>query len=285
MLTLLIASSLLNPLAAQDARPVERHTSLTGTIKHHANFESKILGNKRNLIVYLPPDYDKEPTRRYPVLYMHDGQNIFDGMTSYLPNKEWRADECAEALIRAKAIEPIIIVGVDNGQMARADEYLPTRAKMGRDQEAGGKADQYGDFLEKEVMPMIDREYRTKRGPKNTALCGSSFGGIITLYLGITRPNVYGRLGVVSPSLWWDQEIMRKKVEALPKKLDLKIWLDMGAQEGPGAVATADRMHRALLDKGWVDGKDLLYYVDGFAEHNEDAWARRMAPILMYLFK
>jgi predicted alpha/beta superfamily hydrolase len=277
MLALIAAFS----LAQQSAEA--RTPSLTGDVRHHREFESKILGNKRDVVVYLPPQYESEPGRRYPVLYMHDGQNVFDGATSYLPNREWRADEAAEALIRAGMVEPLIIVGVANAGMARADEFLPTRAKRG-DVEMGGRADDYGRFLTEEVKPFIDRTYRTKPGAKDTGLCGSSFGGIVTLHLGLTRPDVFTRLGVVSPSLWWDDGVMVKRVEGLAKKPPVKVWLDMGGDEGPQAVPDLLRLREAMVAKGWREGRDLRVVVEPRAQHNEDAWARRMDLILLWLY-
>jgi predicted alpha/beta superfamily hydrolase len=263
--------------------PQQRVSSLTGNIQQIQGFESKILGNKRNLIVYLPPDYDSETTRRYPVMYMHDGQNVFDGMTSYIPNGEWQADENAERLIRAGKIEPIIIVGIDNGGMERGNEYLPTRAKLGKD-EMGGKADLYGKMLIDEIMPTINARYRTKTGPANTGLCGSSFGGVVTLYLGLTHPNVFGRLGVVSPSVWWDNRYLIREVDALPRKLDDRIWLDIGSKEGYQAMVDVRNLKWALIKKGWTLGRDLAYMEDMGAYHNEAAWSKRMEPILLFLW-
>ncbi|MBI5706973.1 MAG: alpha/beta hydrolase [Armatimonadetes bacterium] len=282
----LIAASLLAPVPMQgsQAKPEERRTSLTGVIKAHPAFESKILGNKRDIWVYLPPNYGQEPKRRYPVLYMHDGQNVFDGMTSYIPNMEWRADEAAEALIRAKAIEPILIVAVSNATVERANEYLPTRVTRPNGSGDGGKADLYGRFLTDEVMPFVDKTYRTKKGPQSTGLCGSSFGGVATLHLGLTRPEAFGRLAVVSPSIWWDDQVLLKETKALKRKLPLKIWLDMGTLEGLDSVANAELLKDALAEKGWKEGNDLLYYVDVGAKHNEAAWAGRMDAILLFLF-
>jgi len=204
-----------------------RRESITGSVKPHPGIESKILGNKRDVWVYLPPNYDSEPSRRYPVLYMHDGQNVFNGMTSYVPNMEWRADEAAQALIKAKIVEPLIIVGISNAGMARGDEYLPTRRSM-RGTELGGKADAYGKFITDELMPIIDRTYRTKKGPQDTGLCGSSFGGVVTMHLGLMRPEAFGKLAVVSPSVWWDDKVIVKNALALKKKPNQRIWLDMG---------------------------------------------------------
>lgn len=267
---------------AQNQEP-KRVQSLTGTVKHHEGFRSEVLPSTRNLIVYLPPDYDKEPKRRYPVLYMHDGQNVFDGMTSFIPNGEWRADEAAEALIRTKLIEPIIIVGIDNGGAARGDEYLPTQMKRGNEA-MGGKADLYGRMLIEEIKPMIDRTYRTKRDAANTALAGSSFGGIITLHLGLTHPDVFSKLGVFSPSLWWDNEVMTKLTAALGKKTARKIWLDIGTEEGDQSVPQTERLGKVLEKQGYTLGKDLVVYVDGFAKHNEAAWSSRFGEFLIFMF-
>jgi predicted alpha/beta superfamily hydrolase len=268
--------------APQDAE--ERRSSLTGDIRHHRDFASSHLGNSRDLIVYLPPEYERETRRRYPVLYLHDGQNVFDGMTSFLPNLEWRADEAAEGLIRAGLIEPIIIVGIANAGAERANEYLPTRLRLRGGEEVGGRADLYGRMLVEEIKPFIDRTYRTRPDRRNTALGGSSFGGIVTLHLGLTRPDVFGKLAVLSPSVWWDDRLMVRRVRKLARKPDTRIWLDMGTAEGSGAVENSDLLRDALVERGWRSGRDLAYYVDHGAIHQEGAWASRMPAILMYLF-
>jgi len=273
-----IASVLLN----QNQKPVERRHSLALEVVRHESFASQILGNKRTVWVCLPPGYAKDTDRRYPVLYMHDGQNVFDGFTSYIPNQEWQADEALKAMVEAGLVEPVIIVGIDNGGIARGDEYLPTRAKMGRE-EAGGKADLYTKFVVGEVMPFVNKTYRTKTGPTNTALCGSSFGGVVTLHMGLTRPDVFGSLAVVSPSLWWDSQLMTKRVEALKTRPWRKLWFDMGTLEGTGAVE-ARRLRDVMAAKGWKQPRDFTYYEDIGSQHNEVAWAKRFPLILQYLF-
>ena len=264
--------------------PTRTH-SLTGDIRTHANFESKLLGNKRDILVYLPPNYEKE-TRRYPVLYLHDGQNVFDGYTSYIPNEEWKADEAAQGLIQAGLIEPIIIVAVPNAGIERSTEYLPTRwsPDPAKYPPMGGKADVYGHMLTDELMPLINKTYRTKTGPANTAIAGSSLGGIVSLHLGITRPEAFGKLGVFSPSLWWQKGLLTKNVEALLKKPKLKIWVDIGTQEGEESLPDVLRLKDVMTAKGWVMGKDLAVYVDGYAHHNERAWAERFPVFLLFLY-
>ena len=271
----------LTALATVIALQNQRIASLTGNIEKLAGFESKVLQNRRNISVYLPPQYRTETERRFPVLYMHDGQNIFDGSTSYIPNQEWRADEAAEALIGAGLIEPIIIVGIENGGMERANEYLPWKIRMGNS-ETGGKADLYGTMMTEELIPMINAKYRTKTGATNTGLLGSSFGGVITSYLGITRPDVFGKLGIVSPSVWVSNRALLSAVK--PVKNRQRIWIDMGTKEGAGAVSDATALFDAYKAAGWKEGKDITLVIDGNAEHNELAWSRRMMSILTYLF-
>lgn len=261
----------------------DRKTSLTGEFKRHDAFVSKFVPAKHDVLIYLPPNYGKSQDR-YPVLYMGDGQNVFDGMTSYIPNKEWRMDETAEALIQSKLIPPIIIVAISNAGMERADEYLPTRAKF-RDQEFGGRADKFIQMITDEIKPMVDKTYRTKPKREDTGIAGSSFGGIMALHAALSRPDVFGKAGVLSPSVWWDDRVMLKRVEALPKKPTVKMWLDMGTEEGGSAVKDTDDLSAALQEKGWVLGRDLAYFVDKGAQHNEGAWAKRGPAMLMFLFR
>lgn len=270
-------------MLALSAPVQDRKTSLTGEFKRHDAFVSKFVPAKHDVLIYLPPNYGKSQDR-YPVLYMGDGQNVFDGMTSYIPNKEWRMDETAEALIQSKLIPPIIIVAISNAGMERADEYLPTRAKF-RDQEFGGRADKFIQMITDEIKPMVDKTYRTKPRRDDTAIAGSSFGGIMALHAALSRPDVFGKAGVLSPSVWWDGRVMIKHVEALPKKPNVKIWLDMGTEEGGSAVKDTDDLSAALQRKGWVLGRDLAYFVDKGAQHNEDAWAKRGPALLMFLFR
>lgn len=266
------------------AQQPQRVSSLSGNIERIDGFESKALGNRRNLIVYLPPNYAQETTKKYPVVYMHDGQNVFDGMMSYIPNQEWRADETAESLINAGIIEPMIIVAIENGGAERGNEFLPTKFKMGNN-EVGGKADLYGKMLIDEIMPIVNDRYRTKLGPSNTGLIGSSFGGVVTSYLGITRPDVFGRLGVLSPSVWVDNKVLLSMVKPLEKRQPRsKIWIDIGGKEGEGSVENTRDLFDAYVKSGWKPNKDVVFVVEPNAEHNEGAWARRLPSILTYLF-
>ena len=258
----------------------EPHT-LSGEFRTHRGFRSKFLADDRDVLVYLPPGYAAEPERRYPVFYMHDGQNLFDGATSFIPGQEWRVDETAQALVRARAIEPVIVVGIYNTGKHRIDEYTPSADARFK---AGGKADLYGRLVVEELKPFVDSRYRTKPEVSDTALGGSSLGGLVTMYLGLFYPHVFGKLAVVSPSVWWDGRRIIGDVSALASDERARIWLDMGTAEGANATADARLLRDALVSRGWGLGRDLSYFEAQGAGHTESAWAKRVDPILRFLF-
>lgn len=280
LLTAVAMAALITQQPTFDAR----RSTLTGGIQKLAAFPSKHLGNKRNVWVYMPPGYDEGERTRFPVLYCHDGQNVFDGSTSFIAGKEWRIDEAANALILAQLIEPIIIVGIENAGAERMNEYLPTRFKWNGN-EMGGRADLYGKFILEELKPRIDQEFRTLTSAKDTAMLGSSLGGVVTYYLGLRFPDKFSKVAVVSPSVWANDQEMIRITKALKSKPKLKIWVDMGSEEGKNSMQEAHSFVDALLAKGWIPGKDLAFYQDGYAGHNEEAWARRVPAILMWLFR
>lgn len=254
---------------------------LTGTQRKHLGFKSKFLA-PRDVIVYLPPGYDKDASRRYPVLYMHDGQNIFDASNMGM---EWQMDEIAERLIAAGQIEPAIIVGVGN-TAARTDEYSPTAVRnWNGDGMIGGKADLYGRLLIEELKPFIDKTYRTRPDARSTSLGGASLGGLVSLYLGLKHPNVFGGgLLVVSSAAHWDGQVILKTVEALPAKTAQRIWIDMGTREGEGALSAVHRLRDALIAKGWKLSSDLRYLEVERGGHDETFWAARVEPMLRFLY-
>ena len=255
--------------------------TLTGTLRLHKALKSRFLEGSRDVIVYLPPDYNLHD-RRYPVLYLHDGQNLFDAATAFAGN-EWGLDELAEELISNGQIEPIIIVGIYNAGLKRMAEYTPVRDKRGR----GGRAKEYAKLIVEDLKPFIDAEYRTLPDRGNTALGGSSLGGLVTIYLGLKYPNVFGKLIVMSPSVWWANRAILRQVRSLKEKPDQKIWLDIGTCEGtnPESIVRDARMlGDALMAKGWVPDVDFRFVEDEGAGHNEKAWGHRMAEALKFLF-
>ena len=259
----------LLPAAAHGAR----QRTLTPNMRVH-NFRSRILSQERHLLVWLPPGYGEAPSGRYPVFYLHDGQNKF---------LNWRIDETAQALIGAKEIEPLILVGVYNGgtHEARFQDYTPTRVPEFR---TSGRADDYGRMLVEEIKPLIDSQYRTLPGAADTGLGGASLGGLVSLHLGLKYPGTFGRLALMSPSLWWDDRVILKSVKQLPAKPDLRIWLDIGTAEGDEGRANVRRLRDALVAKGWVLNSDLHHLEAKGAGHNEEAFARRASQVLKYLF-
>lgn len=262
------------------------HT-LTGDIRVHKKFHSQFLTSDRDVLVYLPPGYESGKRSRYPVIYFHDGQNLFDGATAFIAGKEWRVDETAQALLAAGKIEPLIIVAVYNVGKERVNEYTPAEDPKYK---TGGKADLYGRLLVEELKPFIDRTYRTRRSAKDTGLAGSSLGGLVSLYLSLKYPHVFGRVAVVSPSVWFANQHIVAFVAALPKKPTVRIWMDTGTEEGRNqeearqTVRGARLLYETLVKKGWQPGRDLSYLEAEGAQHNEAAWAQRVEPILKFLF-
>jgi predicted alpha/beta superfamily hydrolase len=261
-----------------------KHT-LTGNIKLHRAFRSGILGNRRDIWVYLPPGYRRFSRKSYPVLYLHDGQNVFDAATAFA-GVEWGVDETSERLIRTRSIEPVIVVAVANIGEERIHEYTPTPGvidvKARRKKRSRGLARLYGNFLVEELKPYIDRKYRTKPDPEFTGLGGSSLGGLVTLAIGIINPNAFRRLMVMSPSIWWDDFAIYRLVDSIKRKPPLKIWVDTGTAE-PGWEQTRELCQR-LVEKGWKPGKDLLYMEADHGDHSETAWSARVEPALRFLF-
>ena len=268
--------------SALQLEAIERQTGAvhnTDSVQRHHNFISRFVPYRRDLVVYLPPEYE-DSQRRYPVLYLHDGQNLFDPETAYVRGMDWKVDETADSLIRAGEIEPVIIVGIFNTGVHRIEEYTPTRdRKLG-----GGHAELYGRMLIEELKPFIEQRYRTLADAHNTGLGGSSLGGLATLYLGFTYPEIFGKLAVLSPSVWWDNKAILKMIQKTQPKPRLKIWLSMGTEESKTGVRDANLLDDALVAKGWKEGEDLHYEVIPGAKHEEAAWAERVEPVLRFLF-
>ena len=246
----------------------------------HAAFSSRLLERPRDLVVYLPPGYDDEPRRRYPVLYMHDGQNLFEGDTAYVPGQYWRLGEMADMLTAEGRIEPLVIVGVYNTGHGRLHEYTPTRdRRLG-----GGLARTYGRMLVEELKPFIDARYRTDVARERTGLGGASLGGLVTMFLGLRHADVFGRLAVMSPSVWWDKRAILRYVAKASPKPTARIWLDMGTAESKHGIADARRLRAALVKAGWREDVDLAYSESQGATHSEVAWARRVGDVLQFLY-
>jgi predicted alpha/beta superfamily hydrolase len=270
----------IDSAAPTSAEADKEQKAVYDRIHRHPKFHSNILPADRDILVYVPEGYDSSD-RQYPVLYLHDGQNLFDGKTSYVEGRIWGVHETADRLIAEGAVEPLIIVGIYNTGKHRLAEYTPTRnAKMG-----GGDADLYGLMLVEEVKPFIDNKYRTRCDRENTGLGGSSLGGLVTLFLGLSRPDVFGKLAVLSPSVWWDHKSILAFVNEAEPEIHPRIWLDMGTREGgKSSLKDSELLHKLLVKRGWRDGEDLMYMRVEGGTHDESAWAQRVEPLLRFLF-
>jgi len=248
----------------------------------HRGFTSTHLPESRDLVVYVPPGYDENPQRAYPVLYLQDGQNLFDGSTSFVPGRTWQVREQADAAIEAGEVEPLVIVGIYNTGDRRLAEYSHERdGQMG-----GGEAAQYGRMLTGEMMPWIAARYRVRAEREQTGLGGSSLGGLVTLYLGLRHAEQFGRLAVLSPSVWWNHKsILGYLNERAPEIWERpRVWLDVGDKEGRQALRDAEQLNRRLQANGWRPGVTLHFERVHGGTHDEASWARRVRPMLRFLF-
>jgi predicted alpha/beta superfamily hydrolase len=248
-----------------------------GSLVKVNNFSSPQLGNSRTLRIYLPPSYGQNPLKRYPVLYMHDGQNLFEASTAF-GGVEWQVDETADSLINSGQLDELIVVGVDNGGANRIYEYTPCCDP----QYGGGGADVYERFLLETVKPYIDQNFRTLTSNKNTAIMGSSLGGLVSFYIGRRHPEVFSKLAGLSSSFWWNNQALTQQVEASTTKVAVNIYIDAGTSSD--GLTETTRMRDALVADGYVQAKDLYYYVAQGASHNEASWAARLNLPLTYLF-
>lgn len=239
----------------------KKHTASPNVSVMDAAFPMPQLNTTRRIWIYLPPGYHKSK-KRYPVMYMQDGQNIFDAYTAGFD--EWGADEAADSLVKLGK-PPCIIIGIDNGPH-RLNEYNPYEFKdFGK-----GEGDQYVDFLVQNLKPFIDRKYRTLKGSENTIIAGSSMGGLISYYAMLKYPDVFGKGGIFSPSFWTAGQI--KELTATDgKNLKGTLFFYIGGQEG-------DRHVRNMFDITEMLGTGssaLIYTVtDPRSQHNEAAWRK-----------
>jgi predicted alpha/beta superfamily hydrolase len=268
------------------APEVIRVQAATGDLRLH-KFHSRIFHNTRFLRVWLPPGYDDPANRnrRYPVLYLNDGQNLFEAAISFT-GVEWQVDESSDRLIREGVVPPMIIVGIDNGGKDRLREYMPYRSLQPMRWRAQGS--RYANFLIREVMPFIDRDYRTAPGAENTGLGGSSLGALIALYTAASRPNVIGHLLLESPSLWASNRQMIRQSRSI-KRWPERIFLATGTAEAgrkdkDQSMVDDVRELAAILRRAGLDEKRLKFVVDEGALHHESAWAKRFPDALTFLF-
>lgn len=269
--------------------PREEGHQVSGDIQVLRDVHSPALNNDRDILVYLPPSYDLSG-RRYPVLYMHDGQNLFDPATSFAG--EWGVDEVLETLAAETGLEAIV-VGIPNSGNGRLDEYSPFHEPL----RGGGKGNLYLSFITHTLKPLVDARFRTLPDRKHTGIMGSSMGGLISLYGFFHRQHVFGFVGAMSPALWFAQGAIFDYVQNAPF-LPGKIYLDVGTREEGGSMTalrklansrrtygSVRRMKRILVRKGYRLRRQLVYVEEQWAGHNEAAWSRRLPTALRFFLE
>jgi predicted alpha/beta superfamily hydrolase len=263
-----------------------RASGASGDLRLH-EFHSRVFRNMRFLRVWLPSGYDDAANagRHYPVFYLNDGQNLFEPATAFA-GIEWQVDETADRLIREGTVAPLIIVGMDNTGRDRIREYMPYRSMHPSVMRVRGR--HYPDFLMKEVMPFVARNYRVATGPENTGLGGSSLGGLIALYTVMARPGVIGRLLLESPSLWASGRLLireSRSVRVWPERIFLAVGTaEAGSAERSRTVVDDVRELAAVMRRAVLSERRLRLVIKDGAGHNEAAWAERFPEALQFLF-
>jgi predicted alpha/beta superfamily hydrolase len=245
-----------------------------GALRVFKDLHSPQLGNKRDIIAYLPPSYG-QGDRRYPVIYMHDGQNLFDPATSFAG--AWRVDGTLDEASQ-DGVEAIVI-GIPNMGKERGGEYSPFDDPKHR---TAGKGDAYLSFIVDTIKPIIDADFRTEPGREQTGIAGSSLGGLISLYGFFKRNDVFGFAGIMSPALWFGQRQIFRFLEGM-RHIPGKLYVDVGTKEGRTELNDVARLRDQLTTMGYKLGHDLLYVVARGAAHNEEAWAQRLGKELRFL--
>lgn len=247
--------------------------SLGAEVKSTARHKNVVIDHckERKLLIYLPDGYHEE-SRDYPVIYMHDGQNLFSPRLSFVG--EWHVDDAMDRLIAKGKIDKCIVAGIYNSSK-RAEEYTPFADRRF----GGGKAREFSRFITKEIIPYVESKYRVSRKREDRAVMGSSFGGIISLWMAYTYPEVFSMAAAISPSLWIADGAMLDYLERTPKR-DIKIWIDQGTFEWSDFTRNTVKL---LADKGYEYGRELLYYEVKDAEHSERYWSERVeCPLIFF---
>lgn len=294
---LLCATSLVGHSKSSQSKPTPGVTTITSFDKDHTvigwleivPFESKIFHNKRMLRVLVPANYfsPHNRTRSYPVLYLQDGETLFDEATS--PQGEWHVDETVEHLVGGFKIPPMFVVGIDSAGDQRDSEYLaypdPLNKKV-TEQNALGK--DYARFITTEVIPFIEKRYRISRGPQNTGIGGSSYGADAALYTALKNPALFGHVLLESPELRiGDRQLIKdaEKASVLPRKIYLGIGTKEGNDPSQGPLMVEDvRQLEAVLVKKGMGATRLRVVIEEGAQDNEAAWSRRLPDALLFLY-
>jgi len=289
LLTLCAGLLVSNLATAQATASAPCKSTVSGDLRLH-QLKSTIFGNERTIRVLLPQGYGDPANkdRRYPVLYMLDGQNVFDACLSDVSHHEWGADEIVQALVAEKKIPALIVVGVDHAGKDRAHEYLPYKDYLGdpdMDEPAGKR---FPDFLTNEVMPLVDGQYRTLQGQPNTGIGGSSYGGVATLYALLAKPGRFGYGLIESPTMWIGMGQLVRDTNPLTA-MPVKVFVGFGGKEA-GDPAISEKMIGLIRQvesnfrAAGYDESSFRFVVDPEALHTEAAWEKRLPGALTFLF-
>jgi predicted alpha/beta superfamily hydrolase len=242
-----------------------------GFILFKKGFKTHALPHPRDIYVYLPDGYEAHE-KKLPVLFMHDGQNLFNPSRAFM-GKTWQLEKTLNRLIEQKKIPPIIVVGIDNTP-DRINEYTP---HFDPDQNRGGKGSQYLEMIVSDLRPLLLQHFKIDQRRKFTGIMGSSLGGLISLYAGAKYSQEFGLVGALSPSIWWNKKSILNTLKRSP--MPLKIYLDSGTGEGESALETmeAAELYAQLRDNMWV-------FIQQNSPHNEAAWAQRLPLALEFLY-
>lgn len=264
-------------------------STVSGDLRLHT-LKSAIFGNERTIRVLLPPGYGDAANkdRRYPVLYMLDGQNVFDACLSDVSHHEWSVDETVQQLISANKIPALIVVGVDHAGKDRAHEYLPYKDYVGGPDMDEPVGKHFPDFMTREVMPLVDGQYRTLQGRPNTGIGGSSYGGVATLYALLAKPSRFGYALIESPSLQVGMGQLVRDTSPLVA-LPVKVFMAFGGKEAGDPVISEKliglvRQVESNFHAAGYDDSNFRVVVDPDAMHTEAAWEKRLPGALTFLF-
>jgi enterochelin esterase-like enzyme len=224
-----------------------------------------------------PSAYRETRRQPYPLLLLHDGQNLFEEGSTAPGGGSWRVDLTVERLIAERRIPPIVVAGVDHAGTDRINEFTPTAA----DRPGAGGAAEYGRFVVTIVLPQLAKDYHVNVNPDGLVLGGSSMGGLVTLWMAMLFPGRFGRLMVMSPSLWWDRRVVLRQLRRHPLDPQPRIWLDAGRKEGAGVTRDARELGKLLRRQ---DRANVKYVEDPRGDHSEASWGRRLPDALAWLW-
>ena len=288
-MALLCAGLLCFATAVAADAPTACRSTVSGDLRLHS-LESRVFGNTRTIRVLLPPGYDapENRSRRYPVLYLLDGQNLFDACLSDVSHEEWGVDETVYRLVAGQKIPPLIVVGVDHAGKDRAHEYLPYKDFVGGWDMAEPAGKRFPEFLTGEIMPLVDGRYRTLPGQPNTGIGGSSYGGVAALYALLARPGHFGYGLIESPTLWVGMGQPVRDTSPLIA-MPAKVFIAFGGREADNPavndkMAGLVRLVESNFRAAGFDDSSIRVLIEPEARHTELAWANRLPGALQFLF-